>query len=184
MHVRSVVVPAAIVFLLAGHAGAQSRGQGHLLGTVRDEAGHPVEGVEVRAVKQGEKDVFGDKTSKKGDWALNGMASGQWNLDFVKEGYETRSVTVPFSENTRTPAMAIVLKKVAVKVDPNASIRAQLEKAAPLLKSGKYAEARAIYEDLSSSIRRLADRPLIAPTPVSRTPTRRCAVLQARDARA
>jgi predicted Zn-dependent protease len=118
------------------------------MGTVRDEAGQPVEGVQVRAVMQGEKDVFTDRTNKKGDWTLNGMASGQWNVDFVKDGYDKRSVAVPFSESTRTPAMQITIKKTVVKVDPNAAIRAQLEKAAPLLESGKYAEARAVYEDL------------------------------------
>ncbi len=148
MDVQRVVMSAVVVLAFAGSAAAQSRGMGHLMGTVKDEAGQPLEGVAVRAVKQGEKDAFTDKTSKKGDWALNGMAGGQWNVDFVKDGFETRSLTVAVSESTRTPSMAIALKKVAVKVDPNAAIRAQLEKAAPLLESGKYAEARAIYEDL------------------------------------
>lgn len=148
MHVRCAVASAVVVLMCAAAAGAQSRGQGHLLGTVKDEAGHPVEGVEVHAVKQGEKDVFTDKTNKKGDWALNGLAGGQWNLDFAKDGFEKRSLTVAVSESTSTPAMAIALKKAAVKVDPNAEIRGQLEKAAPLLESGKYAEARAIYEDV------------------------------------
>ena len=148
MRVIRSIATAAIVLALAAPAFGQSRGQGHMMGVVKDESGQPVEGVQVKAVKQGEKDVFTDKTNKKGEWALNGLASGQWNLDFAKEGYETRSLSVPFSENQRMPPMSIDIKKAAVKVDPNAEIKAELQKAAPLLEAGKYADARAIYEQI------------------------------------
>jgi predicted Zn-dependent protease len=147
--IRSVAVAAALAFAVSAvPAAAQSRGTGHMAGVVKDDAGAPVEGVQVKAQKAGEKDVFTDKTNKKGEWAINGLASGQWNLDFVRDGYETKSITVPFSEFQRMPLMAVTLKKAAPKVDPNAEIRAELEKAAPLVQSGKYAEARAIYESL------------------------------------
>jgi tetratricopeptide (TPR) repeat protein len=120
-----------------------------MAGVVKDEAGNPVEGVQVKAVKQGESDVFTDKTNKKGEWAINGISSGQWNLDFSKDGYETRKITVPFSEHAAHGApMPVEIKKAVVKVDPNAEIKSELQKAAPLLESGKYAEARAIYEQL------------------------------------
>jgi predicted Zn-dependent protease len=148
MRVVQSVVAAVVVVALAAPAYAQSRGQGHMMGVVKDESGQPVEGVQVKAVKQGEKDAFTDKTNKKGEWAINGIASGEWNLDFTKQGYETRSITVPFSENQRMPSMNIDLKKAVVKVDPNAEIKGELQKAAPLLESGKYAEARAIYEQI------------------------------------
>jgi len=148
MRVVQSVVAAAIVMALSAPVFAQSQGSGHLHGVVKDESGQPVEGVQVKAVKQGEKDVFTDKTSKKGEWAINGIASGQWNLDFSKQGYETRSITVPFSEAATMPPMPIEIKKAAVKVDPNAEIKDELQKAAPLLEAGKYAEARAIYEQI------------------------------------
>ena len=141
----------AVVFLmlvLAAPAAAQSRGQGHMAGVVKDESGQPVEGVQVKAMKAGEKDAFTDKTNKKGEWAINGIGSGQWNLDFAKDGYETRQMTVPFSEFNRVPPMNVAIKKAAVKADPNAEIRGALEKAAPLMEAGKFAEARAIYEPL------------------------------------
>ena len=148
MRVIQSFAAAAVVVALSAPAIAQSRGQGHMHGVVRDESGQPVEGVQVKAVKQGEKDVFTDKTNKKGEWAINGLASGQWNLDFVKAGYETRSIAVPFSENQTMPPMTIDIKKAVVKVDPNVEIKNELQKAAPLLESGKYAEARAIYEQI------------------------------------
>src|SRR5262245_42856988 len=122
MRVVQSVVAAVIVVALAAPALAQSRGQGHMRRVGQDKPGQPVEGVQVKAVKQGEKDALTDKTNKKGEWAINGIASGEWNLDFTKQGYETRSITVPFSENQRMPSMNIDLKKAVVKLDPNAEI--------------------------------------------------------------
>jgi predicted Zn-dependent protease len=149
MRVVQSVIAAVMAISLSAPALAQSRGSGHMAGVVKDESGQPVEGVQVKAVKQGEKDVLTDKTNKKGEWAFNGLASGQWNLDFTKQGFETRSITVPFSENAdHTPPMMIDIKKAVVKVDPNAEIKTELQKAAPLLEAGKYADARAIYEQI------------------------------------
>lgn len=148
MRVIQCVTAAAVVVALSAPALAQSRGQGHMHGVVKDESGQPVEGVQVKAVKQGEKDAFTDKTNKKGEWAINGLASGQWNIDFAKEGYETRSISVPFSEVQTMPLMSVDIKKAVVKVDPNAEIKGEMQKAAPLLEAGKYAEARAIYESI------------------------------------
>jgi predicted Zn-dependent protease len=134
---------------LSAPALAQSRGSGHMHGVVKDESGKPIEGVQVKAVKAGENDAFTGKTNKKGDWAINGIASGQWNVDFVKDGYETRSLTVPVSESASMPPMNIELKtKAPAPVDPNVEIRGELQKAAPLMEAGKYAEARATYESL------------------------------------
>jgi tetratricopeptide (TPR) repeat protein len=146
MRVSHSIAAAAIAFVLAAPASAQSRGQGHMAGVVKDESGQPVQGVAVKAMKAGEHDEFTDKTNKKGEWAINGIAGGEWNLDFSKDGFETRKVTVPFSEHTHVPPMEIAIKKAVVKVDPNAEIKTELQKAAPLLEAGKYAEARAIYE--------------------------------------
>jgi predicted Zn-dependent protease len=148
MRLGCAAAAVAVVCALAVPAAAQSRGSGRMGGVVKDDSGAPVEGVQVKAVKAGEKDAFTDKTNKKGQWAINGLASGQWNVDFIKDGYETKSITVPFSENQTLPPMSISLKKAAPKVDPNAEIKSELEKAAPLVQSGKYAEARAIYESI------------------------------------
>jgi predicted Zn-dependent protease len=52
------------------------------------------------------------------------------------------------NETTALPSMAIEIKKAIVKVDPNTEIKTEMQKAAPLLDAGKYAEARAIYEGI------------------------------------
>jgi thioredoxin-like negative regulator of GroEL len=148
MRMNHAVAAMVLTVALAAPASAQSRGQGHMAGVVKDDAGHPVEGVAVKAVKTGETDTFTDKTNKKGEWAINGIAGGQWSVDFTKEGFETRKITVPLNEFVHVPPMEIAIKKTVVKVDPNAEIKGELQKAAPLMEAGKFAEARAIYEPL------------------------------------
>jgi thioredoxin-like negative regulator of GroEL len=148
MRVRQLIAAAVVALALVAPASGQSRGQGHMAGVVKDEGGKPVEGVQVKAVKSGERDELTATTNKKGEWAINGIAGGTWNVDFSKDGYDTRKVTVPVDEYTHLPPMNVAIKKAVAKVDPNAEIRAELEKAAPLLEAGKYAEARAIYESV------------------------------------
>jgi tetratricopeptide (TPR) repeat protein len=122
------------------------RGMGRVAGKVTDESGAAVEGAEVIAT-MGEG-RFAAKTNRKGDWAIGGLGRGEWALDFSKDGYEKRSISVGVSDSARVPPIAIVLKKAAPVVDPNAEIKVELEKAGQLLKSGKHAEARGAYEAL------------------------------------
>lgn len=165
MRLRDSVAVAAVALALAVPAAAQSRGQGHMAGVVKDEAGQPVQGVAVKAQKRGEHDILTDKTNKKGEFAFNGLAGGVWNLDFSKEGFETRQISVPFNEYTPMPPMEVKIAKAVVKVDPNAEIKNELQKAAPLMDAGKYAEARAIYEALEQKYPQVWQvEPLIART--------------------
>ncbi len=148
MKVRRSLAASAVVLALATPAAAQSRGAGHMAGVVKDESGHVIEGVQVKAVKAGEHEAFTETTNKKGEWSFNGLAGGQWNVDFTRDGYETRRITVPLDEYVHVPPMTVAIKKAAAKVDPNAEVKSEMERAAPLLEGGKYAEARAIYEGI------------------------------------
>jgi len=162
---RAVVFGAAIVLVLLAVAevGAQGwRGMGRAAGKVTDEQGQPLEGVVVKLDLPG---VGGTqlKTNKKGEWAIGGISRGEWNVDFEKEGYEPLRISVSIAELTRIPPVETKLKKVAV--DPNEVIKAELTKAAALLNEKKYAEARAIYEDLLSKFPQVYQlEPLIART--------------------
>jgi Tfp pilus assembly protein PilF len=122
------------------------RGMGRMNGTVKDDSGAPVEGVVVKAHRVGSEGGPTTKTNKKGEWVIAGIANGSWDLDFDKPGYETRKQTASILEATRNPPVETTLKKAAA--DPNVAINADLNKAAELVKQQKYAEARAIYEDL------------------------------------
>jgi Flp pilus assembly protein TadD len=136
-----------VALMVALPAAAQDwRGMGRMNGTVKDDSGAPVEGVVVKAHRVGSEGGPTTKTNKKGEWVIAGIANGSWDLDFDKPGYETRKQTASILEATRNPPVETTLKKAAA--DPNVAINADLNKAAELVKQQKYAEARAIYEDL------------------------------------
>ncbi len=145
---RTVPLAAAIVIAAAATAAAQIRGVGRVAGAVTDSAGAPIAGVQVSGAKAGEHEPIKTKTNKKGEWALAGIAGGQWNLDFTAPGYEAKKITVQVSEFSRIPPMHLELVKSAPVVDANAEIRGELQKAAGLMQSQKFDEARAIYQTL------------------------------------
>ena len=157
------------VMLLAATVSAQEwRGMGRVGGKVLDEeSGKPIEGVSVKAMLPTSQNRGPEsKSNSKGEWAIGGVASGNWSIDFTKEGYETRSITVQISESARIPPMEIKMKKKAAPVaDPNAVIQAQLVKASSLMNDKKFAEARAIYTNLAATYPEVKQfRPLIART--------------------
>jgi predicted Zn-dependent protease len=138
-----------VAFLcFASAALAQTRGEGRISGKVVDEQGQPVADVQVRGLKVGETQPMTAKTNNKGDWALNGLAVGEWSLEFAKDGFETAKTTVTLDDSGRSPSINVKLAKPAPKVDPNAELQAEVKRAAPLMEAQKFAEARKIYEDL------------------------------------
>lgn len=146
---RNTVLLLAAVLMASAAFAQGSRGSGRLNGKVVDEQNKPIMGVEIRAQKVGETTVLTAKTNDKGEWALNGLAGGQWNLDFVKEGLETVQKAVGLAEGgPRLPPIPITMKPAAPKVDPNAEINKEMQRAAEHVQAGRIAEARKIYEDL------------------------------------
>ena len=148
MKVSRVVVVLLVAVMTAMSASAQSRGRARMTGKIVDEQGKGIEGVEVRAQKMGETQIITAKTNDKGEWALNGLAAGQWNIDFVKQGMETIQRTTPIQEGARMPALNLTMKKEEPKADPNAELQKEMMRADQLIQQSQYAEARKIYEGL------------------------------------
>jgi tetratricopeptide (TPR) repeat protein len=155
-----------VIAVLAGALlHGQTRGMGRISGKVTDESGKPIEGVVVRGTLAAGGQPVTTKTNNKGDWALGGIAPGTWSIDFEKEGWETRSISMPVAELTRIPPMEVKLKPAAAKIDPNVELKAELQKAATLLDQQKYADARAIYESLLAKYPQVTQlHPMIART--------------------
>lgn len=164
LRLRIFVLVAAALVLASAAAQAQDwRGMGRLAGTVTDEAGHPLEGVTVKLFLPAVKEGTTVKTDKKGEWVAAGVASGQWQIDFSKKGFDSRNLSAGVSELSHTPPMTIVMKKA--KPTPNEEIRDELLKAAALLRQDKYADARAIYEGIMDKYPQVHQMlPLIART--------------------
>lgn len=148
MKKRYVTAAAALIVLaLAATVAAQGwRGQGRVSGKVTDEADKPMEGVTVKLFLPSGNGGVDAKTNKKGEWAVAGISRGAWQVDFLKEGYEPRRISVNVEELARIPAIEIVMKKAAP--DPNQVIAGELKRASGLVAEKKYDEAQAIYADL------------------------------------
>src|SRR5918993_2196780 len=99
---RSISMLAALLVAATSASAQEWRGSGRVGGFVLDDAsGQPLEGVVVKAVmpSSGNRGPGDGKSKKSGEWAVGGVAGGNWSLDFSKEGYETRSITVQISES-------------------------------------------------------------------------------------
>jgi Tfp pilus assembly protein PilF len=158
-----------VVLSVSGGAAQEWRGMGRAGGKVVDEqTGQPIEGVTVKAVmpRSANRGPGDGKTNSKGEWAVGGLASGEWALDFTKDGYETRSISVPISDGGNRGRMEIRMKtKAAPPPDANAAIKVKLVEAAAKMDAKEYAAARAIYEELAAKHPEVKQfRPLIART--------------------
>ena len=155
-----------LVLSLTSAAAAQEwRGVGRVGGRVVDEAdGKPIAGVTVKAMLP-RSDNRGPETKSnaRGEWAVGGIAGGDWALDFSKDGYETKSISVTVMESSRLPPMKIELRKAVKTTAPTEEIRLKLTEAAALMNNKQFAQARAIYEELTAKYPEVKQfRPLIA----------------------
>ncbi len=108
----TLVAIVAMVIMAGSIANAQVKGMGRLNGKVTDEAGAPVDGVLIR-LRQGSGYIEG-KTDAKGQWALVGVARGNWIVSFEKSGFPPKIVKVLVErELLRTVPITIQLKKGA-----------------------------------------------------------------------
>jgi predicted Zn-dependent protease len=130
----------------AAAAAAQSKGNGRINGKILDDQGKPAPNVQVRATRAGDALVLEAKTNDKGEWSMQNMVAGQYNFEFVKDGFDPQRVQVQVADN-RNPPIEMKLTKV-VAVDPNVELQEGMKKAAALQQEGKNADARKIIEDL------------------------------------
>src|SRR5262245_38597051 len=138
---------AAAILALAVPAGAQDwrGGQGRLEGKVLDPDGKPIEGASVKLELPGRGGTT-IKTNKKGQWAILGIAAGEWAVDIEAAGYQVKKITIPLSsESARVPPVEVKLEK-AVAAGPPPEIMNALKNADAAFDAGRYAEARVEYE--------------------------------------
>jgi len=139
------------LMLVAAVAGAQDwRGTGRLMGKVVDEQGKGVEGVIVSASLPAFHGILAQgKTDKKGEWTIDDVGEGNWELTFESDAYLSAKATSDVDENGRSSPLRTTLKK---KFDPNAFIQEEGKKAGALMDQKKYAEARAVYEGIVAKV--------------------------------
>jgi tetratricopeptide (TPR) repeat protein len=117
MKIRTFFLVLMIVsFFAAIDASAQTgagKGRGRLRGEVGDEQKHPLADVLVKFTSERLETSFEVKTNDKGEWVVNGVAGGNWNIDFIKEGYETKSISYPIQQMEYNKPVVLELKKAS-----------------------------------------------------------------------
>jgi predicted Zn-dependent protease len=146
------IIPTGLTFILltmafATSAWAQGTGNARINGKIVDDQGKPAQDVQVRAIKSGESLIRETKTNDKGEWVLQGLAAGQWNFEFTREGFDSQRMQVNVTEGRNAP-IDMKLTKAAPAVDPNVELQAEMQKAIALQKEGKLPEARKVIETL------------------------------------
>ena len=147
MSARRMAVVLIGVLALSTVTAAQNRGKTKAQGKVVDEQGQPLGDVIVAAVMDGmDKPFQQTKTNNKGEWKVENLAAGKWKFFFGgKQGLEEKSVDMDVAESGTVSVPDV---KLAKPVDHDAVISGEIQKAAELMKGGKPAEARKIYEDI------------------------------------
>jgi len=135
-----------LCILLAATTSAEAQGNARVNGKILDDQGKPVAGVLIRAVKAGEAAAKEARTNDKGEWRMEGLATGSWNFEFHRDGFDSQRMSVEVTN--RTPPIDMNLTKAAPAVDPNVELQDGMKKAVELQKAGKVPEARKIIEDL------------------------------------
>jgi tetratricopeptide (TPR) repeat protein len=135
-----IFLAAALLLAVVPAADAQDwAGRGRAHGSVKDEAGNPIEGARVevflRTQGNGPEPVF---TNAKGRFTHAGLTGGVWTVLIDAKGYKPSEGSAHVSQFGSNKAMNIVLAS-----DPQSSISTGDE----LLDAGDYSAARASYTE-------------------------------------
>jgi hypothetical protein len=100
----------ALVTFFALPAEAQvSTGKGRLNGIVMDIDGNPIEGARVVLMHMDTGHSWELMTDKNGRWLKGNMGRGNWNVDFIAEGYLPDGVSVQVQELNRSKPVTTYL---------------------------------------------------------------------------
>jgi tetratricopeptide (TPR) repeat protein len=153
MRGRQAVVMIACALAFVAVSGAtwsawaqQTRGEARIGGKVLDDAGKPAPNVAIKAELSGQKPPLQTKTNSKGEWSLDNIAGGMWDIEFTKEGFAPQRITLELKPDQRISTMEVKLEKPTA--DPNVEIQAEVKRAAELFQNKQIAEGRKIYETL------------------------------------
>ncbi len=156
--IRLLYVAAVLALVAASAAVAQDwAGRGRARGQVTGPDGEPLEGVKVQLLKdgvegQGPGPVY---TDKKGRWSYLGLAGGDWTILLDYEGMMPSQGSVHVSEFGAGQNVKVQLREIPEEVLEEAAAderRKLIDQGNALLAEGKFAEARAAYEEVMAEI--------------------------------
>ncbi|HEA64656.1 MAG TPA: tetratricopeptide repeat protein [Candidatus Aminicenantes bacterium] len=142
----------ALIISLSPILSAQEgQGRGRISGKVTDQAGNPIEGVNIVAEHLKFNVSFEAKSNKRGKWAIAGMGAGLFRITASKQEYNSAYVDIQVSQFKNKP-VAITLTKIKRILTGMPTIEygksiAIIEEGNQLYSQEKYAEAVVKYEE-------------------------------------
>lgn len=123
------------------------RGKGKVKGIIKDEAGNPISNVSIKLYHVKSASSFETTSDQTGMWYAYWVRGGLWYIDFNKEGYLPKRISVTLQEITTNPDIEIVMKQVKGKVIPKEVLK-KLDKGNQLYDAKKYDEAIIEYNKI------------------------------------
>lgn len=127
----------------------EGRGIGRIFGTVVDDNGKPLEGVDILIEAKNFNFKTTAKSDKKGNWAVAGLGTGAFIITASKEGFNNTITEVMVSQ-FRNPPIKIVMTAIKETEEPvglDESSRALFIEANSLYDKGNYAGALALFQE-------------------------------------
>jgi len=127
----------------------EGRGMGRIFGTVVDENGKPLEGVDILIEAKDFNFKTFAKSDKKGNWAVAGLGTGVFRITASKEGFNNTIMEVMVSQ-FKNPPIKIVMVAIKETGEPaglDESSRALFTEANSLYDQGNYAGALALFQE-------------------------------------
>ncbi|MEO7275408.1 MAG: carboxypeptidase regulatory-like domain-containing protein, partial [Vicinamibacterales bacterium] len=142
------ILRATAMLLLLSLVATGAAAQGKVAGkTVDGEGGQPLADVQVKGTVPGQAQPVTAKSNKKGEFALSGIAAGEWTLEFTKEGFDPQSGKITI-ESGKSADITVKLVKHVDRPDPGVELNAKAQEGMALMQGQKYAEARKIFEEM------------------------------------
>jgi tetratricopeptide (TPR) repeat protein len=145
-----LILAITIPFLLSIAVYAQEgRGMGRIFGTVVDENGKQLEGVDILIEAKDFNFKTTAKSDKKGNWAVAGLGTGVFIITASKEGFNNTIMEVMVSQ-FKNPPIKIVMKAIKETAEPTGldeKSRALFTEANSLYEQGNYAGALALFQE-------------------------------------
>jgi tetratricopeptide (TPR) repeat protein len=137
----------SIIFAQTGAA----KGKGRIRGTIVDPSGAPIPDVTIRFASERRQTNFEVKGKGDGTFTIAGMAGGEWNVDFIKEGFKDRKISIQVSELSYNKPIDVQMEKAvaAAQAAPKEKAPgiAEVEAGNALRASKDYAGAIAKYNE-------------------------------------
>lgn len=125
-------------------------GRGRVQGIVTTEDGKPIEGAKVLLYFSGNKTKGPEAvtTDAKGRWTVLGLRNGSWSVSITKEGFVPSEGSMRVSEVQANETLKVSLQRWEDTEEAKHAkgVMGDLDKANEMMRSGQWAEARALYE--------------------------------------